>query len=983
MSNQLSIAGAQPSRPVRFAALYQNRAATGAWTQRNPLRDAASTRLEEKFYGARNDGLIDGVNIEISNGLTYIRRPGLSVFNAQIFPRIDGFYQFRIFNSLSETIKVMADTASVLYDATGPSTKTAIWNKSAGSGQTLMQSVGNTLYFGNGVEQKKWVQSAVTWLANTTFNANQFIIDPNGNIQVAFGFAGAAVTTSQAANHTPPPGSPVTQSVIHVNFATALPFAIGEIGTVTGLSGAAAVNGKTFTYVGGTTLSFLVPQIAPYGPSPDSGIAYGGGSGSVMSGVSGSTAPTWATTSGATTTDGTVLWVCKGPQVENWGIATPTTAPTVSQGPVVSPYPTWQTSTFYAPTGLFFDASGTFAILVQDGVTGGSEPTFNHTIGALTADGTAKWKTVDNSWRIVTNYGVGDAVPALVGGSPRIFRCIVAGFSGNSVPPWRDPFGAQVEDGTVVWENAGPQLEWTAIGPTTAITLDSTILDSGGFIQTAVVAGLSGASAPTWIETPSSQTIDNTITWSNIGPFAPGATGSCFYAYSFKNSVTDTVSTASPLSASFLLRVNHSAIVQGPGSPDPQADTVQIFRTTQGQTVLLLLAEIPLLGGSSSLWTYTDTTPDTGLNAEIQAPINHANDPPAVGFQPSAYHLGRIWGMVDNTVYFSNGPDTLDGSGNEAFPPANSFVFPSKATRLWPSSQGLFVFTVSDVYLVQGLGTSASPFFSLPFLTGIGLLNYNAFDVNGTTLYLMTSDRQVVSLDLSSGVSEVGFPIGDQFDKNNWNPATANVTWHIAGSADKGLYVSDNSTGWFRMYPTPAPESGLTWAPFASIQAGCSMVQSVETTPGIHRLLVGPSTTGPILKRDRSVWTDNGASFPANFTIGSIVLAQPGQLAEIAFITTDSIKIGTPPDIYVQLDEIAPFSAGYFDLLSHTIAISDPPQLTASQSMYSQRYWLSYTQKPALGRSLQIRVDWGSDTVQNELLSLTLYGGYSQESFGA
>src|SRR6185437_8487249 len=122
-----------------------------------------------------------------------------------------------------------------------------------------------------------------------------------------------------------------------------------------------------------------------------------------------------------------------------------------------------------------------------------------------------------------------------------------------------------------------------------------------------------------------------------------------------------------------------------------------------------------------------------------------------------------------------------------------------------------------------------------------GLLNYNAFDINGTTLYLLTSDRQMVSLDLSSGASEVGFAIGDQFDHTNWDPTTANVTWHISGSADKGLYVSDNSTGWFRMYPTPAPETGLTWAPFASLQGGCSMIQSVETVPGSHQLLVGPN----------------------------------------------------------------------------------------------------------------------------------------------
>ena len=207
MSNQLALQGAQSAKPVRFATLWQNRAATGLWTQRSPLRDAASTRLEEKFYGARNDALIDGTNIEVSNSLTFIRRPGSSVYNSQTFPHINSFYEFRIFNYLSETIKVMADTASYLYDATGPSTKSIIWTKSAGAGQTLLQSVGNTLYFGDGVDQKKWVQSAVTWSANATIAPGTLISEGSepGTLYMALGGITLPIIASQCVlvHHTP------------------------------------------------------------------------------------------------------------------------------------------------------------------------------------------------------------------------------------------------------------------------------------------------------------------------------------------------------------------------------------------------------------------------------------------------------------------------------------------------------------------------------------------------------------------------------------------------------------------------------------------------------------------------------------------------------------------------------------------------------------------------------------------------------------
>jgi hypothetical protein len=141
--------------------------------------------------------------------------------------------------------------------------------------------------------------------------------------------------------------------------------------------------------------------------------------------------------------------------------------------------------------------------------------------------------------------------------------------------------------------------------------------------------------------------------------------------------------------------------------------------------------------------------------------------------------------------------------------------------------------------------------------------------------------------------------------------------------------------------------------------------------------LIGPKTSGPILKRDDNVFTDNGVAYDAFGLIGSIVLAQPGQLAEILFMTFDSVARGNRPTVSIQLDEIAPFSAGMFEVLP--AYVQDPTQLTPSVSMFSNRYYLSQTQQPALGRSMQVRLDWGTDTVQNELLSMTVFGGFSNE----
>jgi hypothetical protein len=178
---------------------------------------------------------------------------------------------------------------------------------------------------------------------------------------------------------------------------------------------------------------------------------------------------------------------------------------------------------------------------------------------------------------------------------------------------------------------------------------------------------------------------------------------------------------------------------------------------------------------------------------------------------------------------------------------------------------------------------------------------------------------------------------------------------------------------------TPAPESGYTWSPFASLVGGAGAVQSVEVTPGTHRLLVGPIATGSILERNLSVFTDNGATYPANAVIGSCVLAQPGQVATVAFITTESVRLGSPINIGILVDEALPYYAGPFDILKHRE--NDPPNLKKSTSIYSDRFYLSEMKdETAVMRHCQIQVIWSQfDNVQNELWTMTLFGAYQQE----
>src|SRR5712664_2330605 len=126
MAGLLETAGAQPKNPSRGKPIHVARMETGLFTNRNALHDPAQF-VVSKFYGGYIDALIDGSNMEISNQLTLIRRPGLSQFSFVNVPNPPlWFYDWR---TLDQGIKVIVDTSVASYIQT-PTTQTQIFTKS-------------------------------------------------------------------------------------------------------------------------------------------------------------------------------------------------------------------------------------------------------------------------------------------------------------------------------------------------------------------------------------------------------------------------------------------------------------------------------------------------------------------------------------------------------------------------------------------------------------------------------------------------------------------------------------------------------------------------------------------------------------------------------------------------------------------------------------------------------------------------------------
>jgi hypothetical protein len=484
-----------------------------------------------------------------------------------------------------------------------------------------------------------------------------------------------------------------------------------------------------------------------------------------------------------------------------------------------------------------------------------------------------------------------------------------------------------------------------------------------------------------------------------------------------------TVTTASPVIQITGANTGAQILVSGSGSTDPQFDTVEIYRSADGfgaSGPYLFLTDIampPPVGNQPGTWNIIDFMPDTatsslpGLNPLVTAPISHVNDPPpgsygSTQFQAQSaqnatvpavgtgmigvvYHQGRLWAHIGNTVFCSGGPDTNPGNGFTAWNPANVFPFQSTVTRLLPTTSGLLVFTTTDLEFIGG-GPSITSYYSQRIVSGLGLLSWNALTILGGTPFFVSADRQFLSLHADTGVTRIGKNIGDKLSQ--FDPSQAYVTYHGFGDQDQALFVSDGSSQWYRCDPAPAPDgkyTGPVWSPKATIAGGFKAVASIETSPGVRQLLIGPNAAGPILARDSSfsTFSDNNAPYSSFFTMGAIMLAHPGQMAQCNFIEMDFVQTGTQPTVSVLFDELSATSQVPFEIISNSFK-SDPPKLYGAsgqpQTLWMNRYFFSQTTPgngitqdpvPAWCKFVQVKVDFGNvDTVGNELIGFAING---------
>jgi hypothetical protein len=713
--------------------------------------------------------------------------------------------------------------------------------------------------------------------------------------------------------------------------------------------------------------------------------------------------PVWNFTATHTTTDNTVTWTCTGTTTTSaWGNSY---GSNTSDGSVtwtnVGPIITWATNTsWYLPKAGFAPPSSSQPY-------GGAEVIGNGSVQAVIATG--KSGSNQPNWaetsQVYTLTGV-----AYTSGQSATYSGTITGGGSNAYAGYLFNIAGFVTNPS---NNGGPFLCYASTGSTLVLVNPNAVTESHSATATAVPIG--------------SETTDNGITWYTDATESVNSlawTSGYVYAYSYyarlasdgyntsvaqggfgpppgvasvlgtpTGSEAGTMTTASPV---FTITGSNAGAVNtitGLGPTDPQFDTIVIWRSADGGGAanMFWLTEFNApkpIQGTAQTWSFVDYLPDLptnvfpGLNELISAPINDQNNPPPSNFLPMVYNFIRIWGASGQTMFNSGGPDIEAGQGNpnEAFNPGDNYPFLANVTNARKCSQGIVVFLTDSIQIIAG-GPATSSFYTVEISDNIGLSSPNAIDQYGGEIYFFAADSEGKMISVNLQLSNFGFPIGDKFAA--FNAADVYLTVQQA-NVDNCIFVTDGSTGWYRCNPYQVPGGysgpGPVWSPFANITGGAQMVQSIEVTPGIKKVLVGPTpaTTAAnggaqILERNLSVYTDGGVMYDSFFVLGSVMLCNPGQLCLLKFLEMDFSGVNYQPTISYLLNEIS----GAFT--QFTLAPQfDPPSLygsTLSPTSYSpNRYFFSGTGSLARARHMQIMVDFGITPNPDELFNLTIFG---------
>jgi hypothetical protein len=434
------------------------------------------------------------------------------------------------------------------------------------------------------------------------------------------------------------------------------------------------------------------------------------------------------------------------------------------------------------------------------------------------------------------------------------------------------------------------------------------------------------------------------------------------YVVAYVNTVTGHVSAASPISANTGCQINQNFIISYIASTDPQVNAIWIFRTADGGGLFYFLASVP-----NATSTYTDSTPDTGLNSDpgFVATFSPNNAPCPTGSSLVCWFDGRPWVASKNFVYWALGPQATIGVGEQAFNlSTNFFKLPIQVIGFAPTSQGLLIFTQDMIWAVTGTG---GVYFINPYQSNLGIANPNAVTQDGDLVFFVTTRGQCFTIS-SGGLAEIGQPIRAQIAA--MNPLNVSCTIHRSGQ-DEGFFVSDGVSKIYRYSMTFG-----CWCPAGIPVQGAGVIKSIETSTALWTLTLG-STIGAKYIGGRSLtnWTDDGGTYSCFSTVGSLIIGPPTSKNNIESVSLSATRVGNYPSIYVMPNEIS--SAQGIGFCNLPNPVPEPPNIPpGSQSLWTMRHYLKSGSSaqgnpiPQEIQHMQVKISFQAENYPSEVLAL-------------
>lgn len=178
------------------------------------------------------------------------------------------------------------------------------------------------------------------------------------------------------------------------------------------------------------------------------------------------------------------------------------------------------------------------------------------------------------------------------------------------------------------------------------------------------------------------------------------------YCYTYYNSDDDTESAPSPLGNELTLVAGKVVILSNlKPSNDVQVTHMRIYRLQGGLgTTFQLALQVP-----NNVTTVRDAIGSTELTRVLDS---EDNQPPPLNLKYLTEAYGVLFGVVDNQLYYSK-----IGKPNY-WPPGQSFKFKANITGLLPIQNGIFVFILSQAFML--IGSTIADFEVIPISTEYG-----------------------------------------------------------------------------------------------------------------------------------------------------------------------------------------------------------------------------------------------------------------------